>query len=119
MRFDLFERTAKRRTGGGLWLHNAPFKKVVGDIFTVLNDSVVAQSFARQRLRPIVPLLFLSIFSCALEHTSILTPKPNGSFPVSLNTMKLADTLWIDPYAPNHTDHAVVISLFYPLRKES
>lgn len=28
--------------------------------------------------------------------------------------MKLAD-----PYAPTHTDHAVVISLFYPLRKES
>lgn len=43
MRFDLFERTAKRRTGDGLWLHNAPFKKIAGE-FSYIHYNSSSQS---------------------------------------------------------------------------
>ena len=43
MRFDLFERIAKRRTGGGLWLHNAPFKKIAGE-FSYIHCNSSSQS---------------------------------------------------------------------------
>ncbi|OCL14414.1 PAF acetylhydrolase family protein [Glonium stellatum] len=48
-----------------------------------------------------------------------LIPKPNGPYSVSLNTMKLVDTSRIDPFAPTPTNRAVMISLFYPVEKES
>ena len=39
MRFGLFERTAKRRTGDGLWLHNAPFTKIAGEFSYIYCNS--------------------------------------------------------------------------------
>jgi hypothetical protein len=48
-----------------------------------------------------------------------LLPPPSGPFEVAINTMELIDTTRLDPFAPNKSPRAIMVSAIYSLQYRS
>jgi hypothetical protein len=56
--------------------------------------------------------LFLCLLSAA--HSTVVLPNTNGTYNVTISTMKLVDQSRFDPFAPISEPRAVMISLYHP-----
>ncbi|KAL9133148.1 MAG: hypothetical protein Q9175_005669 [Cornicularia normoerica] len=61
--------------------------------------------------------MFLLLFP-AVRSTSLLS-KPSGPYNTRITTAKLVDQTRLDPFAPNRTHRAIMVTVFYPIREPS
>jgi dienelactone hydrolase len=65
-------------------------------------------------------LIFVSLFYISVAFgQQILIPAPSGQYAVGRSTAKLVDTSRTDPYDPDHGNRNVMVSLFYPVERDS
>lgn len=63
-------------------------------------------------------LAILSLLLTTIQ-SSILIPKPNGPYNTRITSAKLVDQTRLDPFAPNRTQRAVMVTVFYPIKSSS
>ncbi|KAL9067352.1 MAG: hypothetical protein Q9161_006960 [Pseudevernia consocians] len=51
--------------------------------------------------------------------STILIPKPNGPYNTRITNAKLVDQTRLDPFAPNRTQRAIMVTVFYPIKTPS
>ena len=61
----------------------------------------------------------LTLLLSAVQST-ILIPKPNGPYNTRITSAKkLVDETRLDPFAPNRTQRAIMVTVFYPIKTPS
>lgn len=63
-------------------------------------------------------LAMLILLLPAIQST-VLIPKPSGPYSTRITTAKLVDQTRLDPFAPNRTHRAIMVTVFYPISEPS
>lgn len=63
--------------------------------------------------------LAVFLLLCPVVQSTILLPKPNGTYNTRITTAKLVDQTRLDPFAPNRTHRAIMVTVFYPILNAS
>lgn len=63
-------------------------------------------------------IVVLLLLLPAVQSTVVL-PKPSGPYNTRITTAELVDKTRLDPFAPNRTQRAIMVTVFYPNTKPS
>ncbi|KAF6226821.1 hypothetical protein HO173_012325 [Letharia columbiana] len=60
-------------------------------------------------------IVILLLLLSAVQST-VLLPKPSGPYNTRITTAELVDKTRLDPFAPNRTQRAIMVTVFYPIK---